>query len=345
MPTAAGENSETHDRVAFHADPAAGLRVATAVHRRVAAACVVCCRMHPYPSDELATADALRLSRGISLSCAFAGLPYGGAALVVRGDPRRQKTAALMAAIRRRLSEFRDDDPVLEDIGMAPADVLALRPAIAAATRPLDPSMMTARGLLRGIEAALARVRGTTDLHGCRVAVQGLGRVGMALADCLHDAGAELIVADLSPAKVALAEKWYRARGVSPDIVHTAAVDVFAPCAVGGTLTASTIPELRSRIIAGSAGDQLAEPSLRHALADRGVLMTPDFVVNAGGLITLHGTTRGDAPDAVRARVDAIHAALLDVFESAARKGLPPLDVAEARARRNDDPVPPRRAA
>jgi leucine dehydrogenase len=329
-----------HEQVVFAHDRASGLRAIVAVHDTTLGPAVGGCRMWPYRSEEEALDDVLRLSRGMTCKAAMAGVPYGGGKTVIIGDPARDKSPALLAALGRAIDSLGGRYWTAEDVGTTAADM----EAIASGTRHVlgrsgqgggDPSPMTALGVLEGIAVALRHRLGREGVRGARVAIQGLGQVGFALARALAAEGATLIVADIDPARTARAEAELGARVVGPGEVHAVETEVFAPCALGAVLDDRTIPELGAPIVAGSANNQLAAERHGGALAARGVLYVPDYVINAGGLISVveELAPAGWSRSRAEARVRGIGATLDALFTQARREGRPTHEVAEAMAR------------
>jgi leucine dehydrogenase len=179
------------------------------------------------------------------------------------------------------------------------------------------------------IRAAVLHRLGRPDLEGLKVAVQGLGHVGLPLCRHLHDAGAALVVADLDPKRAAQAAERYGATVVEPEAIFAQPVDLLAPCALGGVLDDRTIPLLRTKVVAGGANNQLALARHDAMLAERGILYVPDYIANAGGVIDFHQEQRDDRPEAVLAAVARIHDVTLDVLERAKAAGATPLTVAD----------------
>src|SRR5581483_10287092 len=184
----------------------------------------------------------------------------------------------------------------------------------------------TARAVFHGIRASVAHLFGDDDLRGRRVLVQGAGAVGADLVRFLRDAGADVLVADVDEA---------RARATGAELVPaadavTTECDVYAPCAVGGTLNADTIPRLRCRIVAGSANNQLATPEDAARLRDAGILYAPDFVINAGGVIQLVGLEdRGLGDAELEAEYAGVGETLRRIFADADALGITTAEAAE----------------
>ena len=325
---------DDHEQVLFARDVSAGLRAIVAVHSTVLGPAFGGCRMWPYRDETEALTDALRLARGMTYKAAICALPYGGGKSVILSDARQAKTPALLEAMGRVVERLGGRYIIADDIGTSLDDLRIMRGVTAhtaaatlAAGQPLP---VTACGVFQAIRAAVAHALGRADLEGLRVAVQGLGNVGLPLCRQLAAAGATLIVTDLDPARAALAMQTLGAVAVEPDAIYAQAADVFAPCALGAVLNDRTIPQLGAKIVCGGANNQLA--AARHAttLAARGILFVPDYIANAGGVIDFHQERIGDdTPDAVLGAVARIHEITRDVLKRAARAGETPLAVAD----------------
>jgi leucine dehydrogenase len=318
-----------HEEVLFCTDKSAGLRAIIAVHDTTLGPAVGGCRMAPYANEELALADVLRLSRGMTYKSAMAGLNFGGGKSVIIGDPRTQKTPALLQALARHVDSLGGRYVVGADMGTNTADVEIMGQVTAhVAGRKngsvADTSAATAWGVFHGIRAALSHKTGRDSLAGVAVAVQGVGRVGLELCRLLREGGAKLIVADLSDAQVRKAQSAYGAAAVSPDAILRQRCHVLAPCAAGGVINDGTLRDLRASIVAGAANNQLSAPGLDQALAERGVLYAPDFAINAGGVIAAFSAAEGQDTKAALARVAGIHDTLMEIFRRGASAKTPP---------------------
>ncbi len=222
---------------------------------------------------------------------------------------------------------------IADDVGTTLDDLAVMRAATSytAATTPAarQPLGVTAYGVLMAIEAAAAQVLGSHDLAGVRVAVQGLGNVGLPLCRYLHERGAALVVADMDPARTAAAEAGFGARVTAPEAIYEQEVEIFAPCALGAVLDDETIPRLRCRLVCGGANNQLALARHDAMLAARGITFVPDYLANAGGVIDFYQETIDDRPEAVLASVERIRGITADVLAQAAATGETPLAVAD----------------
>lgn len=324
---------DSHEQIiAFH-DRGSGVRAIIAIHDTRLGPAMGGTRMWPYASSVEALTDVLRLSRGMTYKNAVAGIDFGGGKAVIIGDPARQKSPALLRAYARRVDSLRGLFITGEDVGMGQEDIeiIADHTAHVRGTRAGlgDPSPYTALGVVSGIRAAVAAALGRSELAGLRISIQGLGHVGMNLARRLAQAGARLIVSDLRAAAVGRAMREFQACAVEPHAAHAVECDVFAPCALGGVLNEKSIAEIRAPIVAGSANNQLATPKDGARLAARGILYAPDYVINAGGVISIAlGRSAADAA-AVRKHALGIGKTLAEIFRRAEESGRPTAEIAD----------------
>ncbi|MEO1091151.1 MAG: Glu/Leu/Phe/Val dehydrogenase dimerization domain-containing protein [Pseudomonadota bacterium] len=326
---------DEHEHILFVCRADVGLRAIIALHDTRLGPALGGCRMWPHADTDSALADVLRLARGMTHKNALARLPFGGGKSLIVGDPRRDKSDALLDAFAEAVDSLGGRYVVAEDVGMTPADMQRLRKRTAYVSGVVgDPSPYTAHGVLVGLTAAVRLVQARDDLAGLRVAVQGLGAVGWKLAALLHEQGAVLVVADVDAGRVDAARNAFGARAMEPDAILGAEVDVLAPCALGAVLDAATIPQLRCAIVAGAANNQLATPADGARLAARGIVYVPDYVLNAGGVIAVAAEyqEQGSAAELDR-RVAAIGETVRTILDRAAADGLSPATVAERAAR------------
>ena len=291
--------------------------------------------MRPYPSLDEALLDALRLSRAMTYKSAMAGMACGGGKAVIVGDPAKDKTRALLTAYARAVHRLGGRFHTGSDMGIDGRDVAVMaRLTPYASHTPADAGFdaadLAALGVLVSIEKA-AQAQGRS-LPGLRVAVQGLGEVGGRLARRLAEAGARLTVADVDPARVDRLVRQVEAAVVAPESLYDVEADVFSPNAAGSVLDEDTIPRLRCRAVVGAANDQLADERCGDLLHARAILYAPDYVVNAGGLISILFESGELDEEGVRARVRAIGETLAAVWARARAEGAPPHRVADRMA-------------
>jgi len=329
--------SQSHERVLRCTDDASGLVAFIAIHDTTLGPALGGCRMWRYDTEQAALADVLRLSEGMTAKAALAGLPFGGGKAVILGDPRRDRTEARLRAFGRFLATLEGAYVTAEDVGMTPQDMAVIAresPHVVGRAEGRfaagDPSPVTAEMVARCMEAAARAHLGADGLGGLRVAVQGLGHVGLPLAGRLARAGAHLVAADPDP-DATRAAAGLGARIVAPGAILETEADILAPCALGGVLDSGTIPRLRARLVCGSANNQLATAGDAGRLHARGILYCPDFVVNSGGLIAVaREALRISEAGWVETRIAAAVETFARLVARAARSGCPPLEVADA---------------
>jgi valine dehydrogenase (NAD+) len=340
-----GETTSTaeHEQVVFCQDPGSGLRAIIAIHSTALGPGLGGTRFYPYPDQGAALTDALRLSRAMSYKNALAGLDLGGGKAVIIGDPATIKTEALLRAYGRFVESLGGRYVTACDVGTTSEDMdLVARESGHVTGRTVasggagDSGVLTAFGVYQGMRAAAASAWGDDSLSGKRVGVEGAGKVGRRLIGHLIEAGAEVSVCDVSPAAVDRVLAEYPQVHVARDTRELAAaeLDVFSPCALGGTLTEELIATLRSKVICGGANNQLASTATSKLLTDRGILYAPDYVVNSGGVIQVADELAGFRFERAKARAEKIFDTTLSIFTLAERDRMSPLAAADRLAER-----------
>jgi len=328
---------DDHEFVHFCHDPDSGLKAIIAVHDRTLGPALGGCRMWAYDCEAEALEDVLRLSRGMTYKAAISGIAYGGGKSVIIGESSTDKSPALFRALGRHVEALGGRYIVAEDVGTSVPDMEIVRSEtghVAGISEggSGDPSPATAWGVFHGIRAAVAHKLGRDDLAGVRIAVQGLGHVGMILCRHLVEAGAKLVVSDLRDDVVRSAQRTYGATATSPDAIYGQDVDVFAPCALGATVNDDTVGRFKATIIAGSANNQLAEDRHGDALAAAGVLYAPDYVINAGGIINISHEGATYDKTAAFDHCASIHDTLARLFQRADAENIAPNRMADRMA-------------
>jgi leucine dehydrogenase len=328
-----------HEAVAFFDDKKTGLKAIIAIHSTALGPACGGTRMYPYLTPDAALTDALRLSKGMSYKNAIADLPLGGGKAVIIGNPSTDKSAARFAAYAEAINSLGGRYITAMDVGILPPDM----PLIARGTKYIagydqpgraggDSGPATALGVFAGLKAAVKHRLGVDTTKGLRVAIQGLGKVGMGLAKRLHAEGARLIVADTNMNAVKEAVEKLHALAATPDQIVTCECDVLSPNALGAILNDQTIPRLHARVIAGGANNQLARDHHGVMLRDRDVLYAPDYVINGGGIIRVAAQIEGWNDAEVERRVLGIADTLSAIFTRAARDGEPTSVIADRMA-------------
>jgi len=318
-------------------DQASGLRAVVAVHNRNAGPALGGCRYLAYPDDLSAMADAVRLAQNMSYKAALAGLPFGGGKAVIIRSPHVANRAGVFEAFGRFVDSLQGAYITAIDSGSSVADMDCVAQHtryVTSTSQGGDPSAHTALGVFAGIRStAMARL-GSDNLEGLRIGVLGLGNVGYAVAEQLHAAGAELLVADLDPGRVQLAIEQLNARPVLHDALPSTPCDIFAPCGLGAILNSQTVSQLRCAAVAGSANNQLSTLLVADQLESRGILYAPDYVINAGGLIHAALTYQGVGLGAITEHLGRISKRLTEIYAHAQAEKRSPARVAETLAER-----------
>ena len=333
---------DAHEQVVFGHDAATGMRAIIAIHSTTLGPGAGGCRMWPYATTAEAVADVLRLSRGMSYKNAMANLKFGGGKAVIIADAKKSKSPELFEAFGRFVDSLGGRYVTAEDVGTTTADMAS----VAKATRYVaglgrapgeaggDPGPKTALGVYLGMKAAVKFRLGRDELSGLSVAVQGAGGVGYHLCRMLAADGARLSVADVRPAAVQRVVEELGASALAVEDIVAADVDVLAPCALGAVLNAASFPRLRARVVAGAANNQLAQGQDGTALSAAGILYAPDYVINAGGIISVAREYYGGATEAqVIADIQGIPQRLTEIFERARRENRTTNAVADQMAR------------
>ncbi|PXY20677.1 Glu/Leu/Phe/Val family dehydrogenase [Prauserella muralis] len=338
-----------HEQVVFCQDPHSGLKAIIAVYSTALGPALGGTRFYPYASEHEALDDVLALSKGMAYKNALAGLDLGGGKAVIIGDPVTGKSEALLRAYGRFVQSLGGRYITACDVGtyVADMDVVARESRfVTGRSRDLggagDSSVLTAFGVFQGMLASAEHVWGTTDLRGRRVGVSGVGKVGHILTGHLVEAGAEVVVADVSERAV---ERTVAACPGVQVVADEAAlvrsdVDIFAPCALGGVLDDDTVAALRARVVCGAANNQLAHPGVEKLLDERGILFAPDYLVNSGGVIQVSDELHGFDFERAKRRVTSLFDTTKRVFALAESEGVPPVTAADRLAERRMAEVP-----
>lgn len=331
-----------HEQVVFCNSPEAGLQAIIAIHSTVLGPALGGVRMRPYPSTESALDDALRLSRTMTCKNALAGLNLGGGKAVIIGDPRRDKSEALLRAFGRQVESLGGRYIAAEDVGTDVSDMEQIYQETGCVTGVHqihggsgDPAPFTAYGALQALKAALVHRHGHGHgrIDGLRIAVQGLGHIGMELTKLLAEHGARLFVADIDPERVQRAVTDHGAEAVPVAELADVEAEVFAPCALEGVLDLATAERLRAGIVCGTANDQLATPAVAVRLRERGILHVPGCVANAGGVMNISLEIDGYNRERAMRLIRGIGPTVERVLALAETEAITPLQAAERLAR------------
>ncbi|EKN63616.1 leucine dehydrogenase [Neobacillus bataviensis LMG 21833] len=319
-----------YEQVVFCQDKQSGLKAIIAIHDTTLGPALGGTRMWTYASEEAAIEDALRLAKGMTYKNAAAGLNLGGGKTVIIGDPRKDKNEAMFRAFGRYIQGLNGRYITAEDVGTTVADmdliheetdyVTGISPAFGSSG---NPSPVTAFGVYRGMKAAAKEAFGSDSLEGKVVAVQGVGNVAYTLCQYLHEEGAQLIVTDINKEAVNRAVEAFGALAVDPDEIYGVECDIYAPCALGATINDETIPQLKAKVIAGSANNQLKDTRHGDIIHEMGIVYAPDYVINAGGVINVADELYGYNQERAMKKVEQLYSTIEKVIEISKRDGIP----------------------
>ncbi|MCD5323496.1 MULTISPECIES: Leu/Phe/Val dehydrogenase [Pontibacillus] len=328
-----------YEQLLFCQDEASGLKAIIAIHDTTLGPALGGTRMWTYASEEEAIEDALRLAKGMTYKNAAAGLGLGGGKTVIIGDPKTEKNEEMFRAFGRYIQGLNGRYITAEDVGTTVYDmdtiheetdyVTGISPAFGSSG---DPSPVTAYGVYRGMQAAAMEAFGSPSLEGKVIAVQGVGNVSYKLCKHLHEEGAQLIVTDINKESVARAVEDFGAKAVEPDEIYGVDCDIYAPCALGATINDDTIPQLKAKVIAGAANNQLKEARHGDQIHEMGIVYAPDYVINAGGVINVADELYGYNQERALKKVKGLYDNVMEVFNIARRDNIPTYKAADRMA-------------
>jgi valine dehydrogenase (NAD+) len=334
-----------HEQVVFCQDRTSGLKAIIAVYSTALGPALGGTRFYPYASEDDALEDVLKLSKAMAYKAACAGVDLGGGKAVILGDPGRDKNEALLRAYGRFVQALGGRYYTACDVGtyVRDMDVIAKETDFATGRSPEnggagDSAVLTAYGVFQAMRAAAEHTWGAPTLHGRRVAVEGVGKVGHHLVEHLVEDGASVVISDVNASAIERVQAAVPAVEVlGVEALPTADCDVYAPCALGGSLTDQSVPGLQCAIVCGAANNQLEHPGIEKALADRGILYTPDYVANAGGLVQVADEALnpgGFGFERAKGRAAGIYGTTLAIFRLGDSDGVPPAVAADRLAER-----------
>ncbi|MEK9198615.1 Leu/Phe/Val dehydrogenase [Ureibacillus sp. 179-F W5.1 NHS] len=319
-----------YEQVVFCQDKTSGLKAIIAIHDTTLGPALGGARMWSYATEEQAIEDALRLARGMTYKNAAAGLNLGGGKTVIIGDPFKDKNEEMFRALGRFIQGLNGRYITAEDVGTSVTDmdliheetdyVTGISPSFGSSG---NPSPVTAYGVYLGMKAAAKEAFGSDSLQDRTIAVQGLGNVAYTLCEYLYNEGAKLVVTDINKNAVDRVVNDFNAVAVDPGDIYSQDVDIFAPCALGAIINDETIPQLKAKVIAGSANNQLKDSSHGDMIHEMGIVYAPDYVINAGGVINVADELYGYNRERAMKRVEAIYDSITKIFEISKRDNIP----------------------
>ena len=323
---------DDHEQIVFCNDKDTGLKAIIGIHNSVMGPALGGTRMYNYANEWEALNDVLRLSRGMTFKAAITGLNIGGGKAVIIGDAKTQKTPELMRKFGEFVHSLSGRYITAEDVGMETADMDIVRDVTPYVTGISEsrggagnPSPVTAYGVYLGMKAAAKQQFGSDVLSGKKVLVQGIGHVGETLVDYLTKEGAIVTIADINEQKLNEVGTKYNAQIFRGEDLYSADVDIYAPCAMGATLNDNTVYKIRAKVIAGAANNQLADENIHGAiLQERGILYTPDFLINAGGIINVYAELAHYDKAEIMRKTENIYNTTLEIFDFAIANNMTP---------------------
>ena len=321
-----GQSSfDDHEQVVFCNDKDTGLKAIIGIHSTVLGPALGGTRMWQYRSEWDALNDVLRLSRGMSFKSAITGLNLGGGKAVIIGDANTEKTKELMLRFGEFVHSLGGRYITAEDVGMETADMDLVRTVTPFVTGISEanggagnPSPITAYGVFMGMKAAAKYAFGSDILEDRVIYVQGVGNVGEALVENLTNEGAKVVISDLNQDRLEEVRDRYHVQIYTGNNLYSEEMDIYAPCALGATINDATIENLKAKVIAGAANNQLADES-RHGmmLRKKGIVYAPDFLINAGGIINVYAELENyDRKEIVR-KTENIYNTTLEILSNA----------------------------
>lgn len=315
------------EEIHFHYDQKTGLKSIIAIHNTKRGPALGGCRFYPYISEEDGVKDVMNLAQAMTNKAALAGLPLGGGKSIIFGDPKVEKTEALLESFGQFVDRLGGQYITSVDSGTTPEDldiilrhtkhVTGFTPEFGGAG---DPSPMTALGVYEGIRACIKHVFGSDDFKGKKIAIQGVGNVGHTLAKMLKDSGAVIVITDRDEAKAKKLASEIGAEYVSTTEILEQKCDVLAPCAMGGVIDDKSIEKLNCKIVAGAANNPLSSMEVAEKLHAKGIVYAPDFAINAGGLIHVAQELKGYDPIKTEKKTREIYTTITKIIERAKKE-------------------------
>ncbi len=326
------------EQVIFCNDEKTGLEAIIAIHSTALGPAVGGCRMWDYASSEEALTDALRLSKGMTYKAAISGLNWGGGKSVIVGEASK-KSPALLRKFGEFVERLGGHYVTAKDVGIGSADLREIKSKTkyvlgidGEARSSGDPSPATAWGVYHGMKAAAKHAFGKESLAGVRIAMQGLGAVSFGMLEHLSKEGARVVGTDIDPAKIALAKERFGISSVGVDEIYDVDCDIFSPCALGASISATTLPRIKAKVIAGAANNQLATDEVGYEVLRREIIYAPDYAINAGGLMNIYHESMVDGgydADRAFAHVAKIGQTIDQILARAKAENLPASLVAD----------------
>lgn len=318
-----------YEQVVYYYDKTTGLKGITCIHNTLLGPALGGTRLWNYESEEDAVIDCLRLARGMTYKAAAAGLNLGGGKSVLIGDPEKVKGEGYFRALGRYVQSLNGRYITAEDVNTSTKDMdfvsMETDYVVGLEGKSGNPSPMTSLGAFHGILAALKHRFDDIDIKNYSFAVQGAGQTGYYLIKKLIEKQAKKIYfTEINQKHIQrLQNEHPEVEFVSPEKIYSLDVDVFSPCALGGVLNDETIPQIKAKIVAGTANNVLLDEDIHgNMLKNKGILYAPDFVINAGGLINVYHELHGYNVGKATRDIEKIYDRLLEIFNIAKQQDI-----------------------
>lgn len=334
---------DNHEQIVFCNDKDTGLKAIIGIHNTVLGPALGGTRMWNYNTEWHALNDVLRLSRGMTFKSAITGVNLGGGKAVIIGDAKTQKTPELMLRFGEFVHSLGGRYITAEDVGMVTCDMDLVRTVTPYVTGISEekggagnPAPVTAYGVFMGMKAAAKYKFGSDDLEDKVIYVEGIGNVGEALVEHLSNEGAKVYISDINQDRLEEARDKYSASIYNGNNLHAEEMDIYAPCALGATVNDITINQLKAKVIAGAANNQLADEQ-KHGmlLREKGIVYAPDFLINAGGIISVYAELENYGKHEIIRKTENIYNTTLEILSNAETNDVTThqaaLDIAQAR--------------
>jgi len=321
---------DNHEQIVFCNDKDTGLKAIIGIHNTVLGPALGGTRMWNYNSEWEALNDVLRLSRGMTYKSAVTGLDLGGGKAVIIGDSKTQKTPELMLKFAEFVHSLGGKYITAEDMGMETSDmdlVHTVTPHVTGISEEKggkgNPSPITGYGVYMGLKASTKFAYGDDSLEGKVIYVQGVGHVGEALVEHMSKEGAKIYISDINRERMEEVRDKYGVTIYEGDDLYGEKMDIYAPCALGGTLNDKTINQLQAKVVAGAANNQLVD-EVKHGklIRDRGIVYAPDFLINAGGIINVYAEIHNYDRADIMKKTENIYNTTLDILNIAKEKDI-----------------------
>ena len=317
-----------HDQILFCSDNETGLKAIIAIHDTTLGPALGGTRMWVYNNELEALHDVLRLSRGMTYKNAISNLALGGGKAVIIGDSKTMKSEALFRRFGKFVDSLAGNYITAEDVGISPSDMVWVsketKHVVGLPGKSGDPSPVTAFGTYMGMKACSKLRYGSDSLEGKKILVQGVGHVGEYLVDYLSKEGAEIFISDIHEDTISRISQSYGATHIDLNDVYDIEMDIYAPCALGGTLNDDTISRLKCGIVAGAANNQLKDENIHgKALLEKDILYAPDFAVNAGGVINCFSEVEGLSSEWALKKAEDIYHTIFDIVKRSKDENIP----------------------